>query len=260
MFEARLQHASTLKKILEAMKDLVTEANFDCSSSGIALQAMDSSHVSLIALLLRNDGFEHYRCDKNLSLGINLASMSKILKCAGNDDNVTLKADDNGSVITFMFESPRQDKISDFELKLMEIDSDVLGIPDTEYKAVIKMPASEFQRICRDLTILGDTVVISVTKEGVKFSVSGELGNGNITCRQSNEADAKEEEKTEIEIQEPVQLTFALRYLNMFTKASPLSGTVSLSMSKDVPLVVEYRIEEKGYVRYYLAPKIEDDT
>jgi len=260
MFEARLQHASTLKKILEAMKDLVTEANFDCSSSGIALQAMDSSHVSLIALLLRNDGFEHYRCDKNLSLGINLASMSKILKCAGNDDNVTLKADDNGSVITFMFESPRQDKISDFELKLMEIDSDVLGIPDTEYKAVIKMPASEFQRICRDLTILGDTVVISVTKEGVKFSVSGELGNGNITCRQSNEADAKEEEKTEIEIQEPVQLTFALRYLNVFTKASPLSGTVSLSMSKDVPLVVEYRIEEKGYVRYYLAPKIEDDT
>jgi len=260
MFEARLQHASTLKKIMEAMKDLVTEANFDCSSSGISLQAMDSSHVSLIALLLRNDGFEHYRCDKNLSLGINLASMSKILKCAGNDDNVTLKADDNGSVITFMFESPRQDKISDFELKLMEIESDVLGIPDTEYKAVIKMPASEFQRICRDLTILGDTVVISVTKEGVKFSVSGELGNGNITCRQSNEADAKEEEKTEIEIQEPVQLTFALRYLNLFTKATPLSGTVSLSMSKDVPLVVEYRIEEKGYVRYYLAPKIEDDT
>jgi len=260
MFEARLQHASTLKKLMEAMKDLVSEANFDCSTNGIALQAMDSSHVSLIALLLRSDGFEHYRCDKNLSLGINLGSMSKILKCAGNDDNVTLKADDNGSVITFMFESPRQDKISDFELKLMEIDSDVLGIPDTEYKAIIKMPANEFQRIRRDLTILGDTVVISVTKEGVKFSVTGELGNGNITCRPSNEADAKEEERTEIELSEPVQLTFALRYLNLFTKASSLSGTVSLSMSKDVPLVVEYRIEEKGYLRYYLAPKIEDDT
>ena len=29
-----------LKKITEAMKDLVTEANFDCSSTGISLQAM----------------------------------------------------------------------------------------------------------------------------------------------------------------------------------------------------------------------------
>lgn len=39
----------------------------------------------------------------------------------------------------------------------MNIDSEHLGIPDTEYKSTIKMPAAEFQRICRDLTILGDT-------------------------------------------------------------------------------------------------------
>jgi len=260
MFEARLNQASLLKKIMEAIKDLVNEGNFDCSSTGIALQAMDSSHVSLVSLLLRSDGFEHFRCDKTMSLGINLGSMSKILKCASNDDNVTLKADDNGSAVTFMFESAKQDKISDFELKLIEIETDVLGIPDTEYKAVIKMPASEFQRICRDLTILGDTVVIAVTKEGVKFSVSGDMGNGNITCRPSSSADAKEEESTTIELQEPVQLTFALRYLNFFTKATPLSGTVCLSMSKDVPLVVEYRMADLGYIRYYLAPKIEDDA
>ena len=30
-------------------------------------------------------------------------------------------------------------------------------------------------------------------------------------------------------------------------------------MSEDVPLVVEYSIGESGYIRYYLAPKIEDD-
>lgn len=39
-----------------------------------------------------------------------------------------------------------------------------------------------------------------------------------------------------IEMNEPVQLTFALRYLNFFTKATPLSPTVTLSMSADVPL------------------------
>lgn len=38
------------------------------------------------------------------------------------------------------------------------------------------------------------------------------------------------------EMNEPVQLTFALRYLNFFTKATPLSPTVTLSMSADVPL------------------------
>jgi proliferating cell nuclear antigen len=106
MFEARLTQASLWKKILESIKDLVTDANFDCSSSGIALQAMDSSHVSLVSLLLRSDGFEHYRCDKSLALGINLTSFSKILKCSGNDDIVTLKAEDSADALTFMFESP----------------------------------------------------------------------------------------------------------------------------------------------------------
>jgi proliferating cell nuclear antigen len=44
----------------------------------------------------------------------------------------------------------------------------------------------------------------------------------------------------------------------MFTKASCLSNQVTLSMSPEVPLVVEYNIGEIGHVRYYLAPKIED--
>ena len=31
----------------------------------------------------------------------------------------------------------------------MDIDSEQLGIPDTEYAATVKLPAGEFQRICR---------------------------------------------------------------------------------------------------------------
>jgi len=260
MFEARLTQGGMLKKITESMKDLVTEANFDCSSTGISLQAMDSSHVSLVALLLRAEGFDHYRCDRNISLGINLGSMGKVLKCCNNDDIVTLKSDESGDTMTFMFENQNQDRISDFELKLMDIDSEHLGIPDTDYKSIIKMPAAEFQRICRDLQILGDTVTIAVNKEGVKFSVSGEMGNGNMTIRQNTSVDTKEEEQVTIEMEEPVTLNFALRYLNFFTKATPLSGSVCLQLSKDVPLVVEYKMEELGHVRFYLAPKIEDEA
>jgi len=265
MLEAKLNQAGLLKKILEAVKDLVTDANFDCSPSGIALQAMDSSHVSLVSLMLNAEGFEHYRCDRGLQLGINLGSMSKILKCAGNDDAVTIKSEDAGSVVSFTFESQKQDKVSEFDLKLLEIESDILGIPDTEYAATVKMPAAEFQRICRDLTILGDTVIISAGKDGVKFSVSGDMGSGNINIKPTSAADAKEDEQTVINLDEPVTLTFALRYLNLFTKATSLSGSVTLSLSKDVPLVVEYPIknsndEEMGHLKFYLAPKIEEDS
>lgn len=38
----------------------------------------------------------------------------------------------------------------------------------------------------------------------------------------------KEDEAVTIEMQEPVMLTFACRYLNSFTKATPLSNQVRI--------------------------------
>ena len=48
MFEAKLQDGTILKKIVDSIKELVTDVNLDVNSSGISLQAMDSSHVALV--------------------------------------------------------------------------------------------------------------------------------------------------------------------------------------------------------------------
>ncbi|KAJ0553146.1 putative proliferating cell nuclear antigen, PCNA [Helianthus annuus] len=249
MLELRLVQGSLLKKVMESIKDLVNDANFDCSATGFSLQAMDSSHVALVSLLLRSEGFEHYRCDRNLSMGMNLGNMAKMLRCAGNDDIVTIKADDGGDCVTFMFESPNQDKIADFEMKLMDIDSEHLGIPEAEYEAIVRMPSSEFARICKDLSSIGDTVVISVTKEGVKFSTKGDIGTANIVCRQNTSVD-KPEEATIIEMQTPVSLTFALRYMNSFTKATPLASQVTEPKRRVMKIDLDDEEEE-------LKPKVE---
>jgi len=150
------------------------------------------------------------------------------------------------------------DRISEYELKLMDIDSEHLGIPDTQYDAVVQMSSAEFLRICRDLQVLSDSVQIDVTKEGVKFAAKGELGSGAVTLKQNGNVD-KEEDSTLIELQQDVSLNFSLKYLVNFTKATPLSSRVSLSMSSEVPLLVEYKMEA-GYIRYYLAPKIGEDN
>jgi len=140
----------------------------------------------------------------------------------------------------------------------MDIETEQLGIPDTPYQCTVQMSSEEFQRIVRDLQVLGETCTISCGKEGIRFSVSGAIGNGNILIRASNDSE-KEEENVVINMEEPVELNFALRYLNFFTKATKLSKSVIISMSPDVPVVVEYPIEDYGHVKFYLAPKIEED-
>ena len=256
-FEAGLQQCSLLKRLIESIRELVNEADFDVSSTGISLQAMDPNHVSLVSLNLRAEGFQHFHCDCSLSLGINLASITKVLDCAGNDDSVTLKAEDQGHHLTLMFASPNMDRISDFEVKLMDIDSERLSITNTDYKASVKMSAVEFKRIVCDLSRIGDTVTISCTKAGVKFSIEGDIGKGNIFKRHHADVD-QEEDMTTIQLEEPVSLTVALRYLNLFTKATPLSPTVTLNMSPCMPLATEYKIAGMGHIRFFLAPVIEE--
>ncbi|KAJ5763577.1 hypothetical protein N7533_002258 [Penicillium manginii] len=236
MLEARLEQASLLKRVVDAIKDLVQDCNFDCNDSGIALQAMDNSHVALVSMLLRAEGFSPYRCDRNIALGINLGSLTKVLRAAQNEDILTLKAED----------SPRCRQPDEH-----------LAIPETDYAASVEMPAAEFQRICRDLNALSESVVIEASKEGVKFSCQGDIGNGSVTIRQHTNVD-KPDQNVTINLSEPVALTFSLKYLVNFCKASNLSSSVTLHLSQEVPLLVEYSLGS-GHLRFYLAPKIGDE-
>lgn len=76
-----------------------------CSEDGIKLQAMDNSHVALVAVELLAEGFVHYRCDHPMPLGVNLASFTKVLKCAKDDDRVALTATDAVDVLKLTYEA-----------------------------------------------------------------------------------------------------------------------------------------------------------
>lgn len=189
-------------------------------------------------------------------------SLTKVIKCAGNDDIITIKATDECDKISLLFEDKNETETSEYEMKLINLDSEYLGIPDQEYTVEVEMPATKFQRICRDLSQIGDAVTVSCVKESVRFSVQGDLGSGSVNLAQNSNSE-KPDESVSIKMVEPICLSFALKYLIHFSKATPLSGRVKLSIKSDAPLVVSYSIQneeddEVGYIRYYLAPKIDD--
>lgn len=88
----------------------------------------------------------------------------------------------------------------------------------------------------------------------MNFKCSGDIGNGSVTLRSHTDVD-KEENNVEINLTEPVALTFSLKYLTNFCKASGLSKSVKLCLSNEVPLLVEYPLSNNSFLRFYLAPK-----
>jgi len=98
-------------------------------------------------------------------------------------------------------------------------------------------------------------VAIECSKDGVKFEASGDIGKGSITLRQNSNVD-KPENNVEIDLSEPVNLSFSMKYLVNFTKATGLSSQVKLCLSNEVPLLVEYSLANNSFLRFYLAPKV----
>jgi proliferating cell nuclear antigen len=307
MLEATATHGNLWKKLIDCIQALVQEANFDCSPGGFSIQAMDTSHVALVHMLLREDGFSNYQCERNCILGLNLNSLAKVLKIVEGNDSLTLRHLEGSDIVVLQTENSEHTRKSEYQLKLLEIEAEAMGIPTMEYKSVVTLSSTEFAKIVRDMTVFGDTVTISVTREGIKFCASGDLGEGYAFIRASSsdfkhdkaaksevkgetvkpevkgevkkevvededtplikkyETNKEGKDKTEkpdlgveIRIEEPVNLSFALRFLNSFAKGAALSDRVSLFFAEDAPCLVEYSIEGLGYLRYYLAPKVDD--
>merc|ERR1712072_156092 len=258
MGEAQLQQAQLLKKVVDAMRDLCKDVNFDCSEKGLQVQSMDSSHVALVSLLLREAAFSDFKCDRAVSLGMNVESLAKILRMCGPSDSLKVRSDTGADHVSFQCESSAEDRISDFDLKLMEIESEHMEIPEQQYKVVAKLPSAEFQKICRDLKEFGETMQVQASKEGIRFSVQGDIGSGNVMLKPRESE--KPEDKVVLTVHEATTATFALRYLVTFAKAAPLSGVVELGLGPDAPLLVKYALEsaDKGHMQFYLAPKIDE--
>merc|ERR1711934_795551 len=163
-----------------------------------------------------------------------------------------------GDTVNFQCETTDEYRIADFDLKLMQIESEHMEIPEQQYKVIAKLPSGEFQRICRDLKEFGETMQVKASKEGITFSVQGDAGGGNVMLK-PREAE-KPEDRVALTVHEPVTATFALRYLVNFAKAAPLSGQVELGLGPDAPLLVKYDLEtgDNGFMQFYLAPKIDE--
>lgn len=259
MFNAKMSQASTLRKIVDSIKDLVSQVNIDANSNGLTLQAMDSAHVSLVSLLLSESGFAEYRCDKNISLGINLVEFSKILKMSSGDDEVTLKCDSSTSYLSILLENEKTGRSSEFNLNLLSLESESLGIPETDYPTSITINSSEFFKICKEVTTVSDTLQIQIADENsALLSFSGKSGNGKIKLKSN--LDEKGADTIIIKCTEEVNSRYGLSYLNNFSKASSLSDLVEVNLSTQYPMMIHYKLEDMGYIKFYLAPKMDDEN
>ena len=241
--------------LIEALKEILTDANFQFDESGLKIVAMDSSHTVLVHLRLNSDNLEKYVCNKNLVLGINLLNFYKLMKILGNNDTLKLSvSESNLSILNITIENSDKNSITNFKLNLMDLHQENIDVPPPTFESVITMPSVDFQKICRDMHNLSDELEIKSLGNQLIFSCKGQFAEQE-TCigTSSNGLNFIQNE----DVNKIIQGVYALKYLVLFSKCTNLCNSVELYLKNDFPLIIKYNIASLGEIKLCLAPKFQ---
>jgi proliferating cell nuclear antigen len=240
--------------LIEALKEILTDANFEFDEHGLKIVAMDSTHTVLVHLRINSENLEKYVCKKKLLLGINLLNFYKLMKIMGNNDILKLYVtDENTCFLNIEIENSEKNSITKFKLNLMDLNDTKLEIPSPEFESVITMPSIDFQKICRDMSNIAEEIEIKSVGKQLIFSCDGQFAHQETCIGSSSNGLTFHHSDENI-----IQGIYSLKYLVLFSKCTNLCNSVELFLKNDYPLITKYNIASLGEIKLCLAPKFEE--
>lgn len=257
ILELKTIQASAFRILIEALKEFLTDVNIeftnkdDDNDAGLNIIALNNSSSILVHLKLDAKNFDVYNCVKEkINIGVNMTYLFKLIKTINNNDILTLYLDDSDiNKLGLKIENSEKNYISNYKLNLMDLDKTIYNIPPTEFTTVISMSATEFHRICKDLSMIAEIVEIKSYQKKLIFTAKGEIATNEVICGESeNGLTIISKEDDEI-----IQGNYDLKNLILFTKCTNLCSNVEIFMKNDYPIVIKYCVASLGFIHLCLS-------
>ena len=255
LFEIKTVQSGAFRTLIEALKEILTEANLEFDSQGIKVMAVDETHTVLVYLRLHSDRFENYFCPVKHVLGVNMIYLFKLIKTMGNSDSLTLYLPaSNPNKLGIRMENAEKSTVTNYYLKLFDTDVEDISIPSLNFTSIIHMPSLDLQKICRDMNALGEKLDVEVTSSGsdLIFKCVGDFAEQETIISENNST--MKVQKGANATNEIVQGIFQLKHLVLFTKCTSLCPSIELYLKNDYPLILKYTVANLGEVKLVLAP------
>lgn len=261
------------------------------NDDGLYLQGIDTGHVSLYEANFDKTWFSVYKRteDDAAQISISLDYFKRILSTRGDDQIIYLEC--NGlspDKMTIIFRSIAKESKEfprEYEMNLMDIDTEAIEVPEKEDSVQFYIESKTMTSLVKQLMMFDETVIINCNEEEINFRSKGTEGSMSVNLF-DNDKDYVEEFMIDEDYQ--LKISFALRYLEHFCAFQKVAPRVRISLTNSLPIEVFYSLETppnntkpdknvgengnkedsedaddndepKSYLRFFLAPKVEDD-
>lgn len=232
--------------------------NINVSDKGIYVQGMDTGQVCLFELVFKSDWFDSFITYKNYVIGIHCATFYKVIQCIEDQEQKMTLYYDDGDLLKVSLEG--DNKVNKyFSLPLIDIDSETMDIPETEYEVDMEILSTSITNYINQLMIFDETFSIQCTQEKIRMKSQSDSGNLSIEMTEDNVLMYAIEEELEL------QQNFSLKYVKNMCAFSKITDSVIINIKNDTPMRFHQSLDDRedfneseNYLRFYIAPKIDE--
>jgi proliferating cell nuclear antigen len=235
-----------LRAVVEAIKPIVDEAVFTANSEGITFRAMDASHVSLLDISWKRDGFLEYECNEEVTFGVRIDELLKLLRRIEKDTQVEISISDGEMQIT----TSEGKRTRNYKLRLLDASKSETPVPKLSFNTRITMLYDALVNALKDIDVISSIVEIYTNEAMIKFYGKGDAGDAEVVYWK--------DENTNIEMlnTKESKTAYSLEYLLQMLNAVDADNVI-LEYSSKMPLRLQFLLPFRCDMQYYLAPRAE---
>ena len=247
--------------IFQHVKLFTEHVNLTTNDDKLYVQSMDASHIVIFEIHLPKewfDVFEKVGTSENITIGIHAGILGKVLQTRDKSHKIKLAVEDASSdkiSIDFKGENEITSLDKHFHLPLMDIESEMLSIPEFDSDVSITIPAQNLSSIINQFQIFGDSLDFNCSESENKVvikSSSSETGNMEVDIVNSPQTECIMKEGVDMKV------SFALYKMHDICCNTKLSKNVNIRISDCYPICITYDVGDNGKMLFYLAPKVDD--
>lgn len=259
IFKAKSHEAYCLKILAELLTNNIKTGCFEIDQDGISLCMMDHHRRILIDLKLDAENFSLYKFKTNkMYLGINLNHFHKMLKSIKKKDSIQFFIDDEFPTDLGIKVIPKENnRITTSHVKIQSIQNLVIDVP-TGYGKPVIVSSSEYQKLCKDMGNIGNTIKVSARNFHIEFKCdAGGILKRTVQFGEFEDSDSEDENSKD---NNEFCQEFATEQLCRITKMAGLSNNMQIFPGR--PLLFRSNVGSIGKISIYIKSKeqLENET
>ena len=239
--------------LFQLLKNWGSNLNLHFDKNHLYIQSMDKSHICLSSITIKSDWFTSYIIEDPIDISLDSTNFAIMMNYSLKHCKMELKFEDDvePDKIFINMSSTTKDKFDHFfELGLIDVEEDSLGIPEVDYDVEFNIESKKFAELISELMVFGSNLNIICTENLLEFNADGDAGKlkVNIDIDDLNEFAISEDETLDI--------SYSLNHIGKLCLSTKLGPNVSISISSEYPMAIKYDLGDDSGVAFYIAPKV----